>query len=270
MISDGNKFHGLYHQALMKEEARQKTKRRKLQQQQEEAKRVPWDYEEQNRANAELLLGLSTIKISYDVGMSTTGGDVWNRNLGSDPAERVPFDLDGRSQMWSVFNIRRYSDELCNDGYASQRGSLQLDSSYYVEVESCRASQDGAERSSKDQGAVESQEDPGTMRFVIHHEGEVHEWEVSSQDTVQQLQLFVQNKWGIGPAQQRFQIDGLPICPTLRLGLLGEGVEFKVLRAKQGGGFKKPGKGRKRGGKEGQLEPRATGQTSGRPCCTAT
>ena len=66
VISDGNKFHGLYHQALMKEEARQKTQRRKMQQQQEEAERVPWDYEEQNRANAELLLGLSTFNISYD------------------------------------------------------------------------------------------------------------------------------------------------------------------------------------------------------------
>ena len=71
------------------------------------------------------------------------------------------------------------------------------------------------------------------------------------QDTVQQLQLFVQNKWGIGPAQQRFQIDGLPICPTLRLGLLGDGVEFQVMSAMQGGGFKKPTKGRKRGGKGG-------------------
>ena len=59
VTSDGNKFHGLYHQALMKEEARQKTQRRKQQQQQEEAERVPWDYEEQNRANAKLLLGLS-------------------------------------------------------------------------------------------------------------------------------------------------------------------------------------------------------------------
>ena len=96
--------------------------------------------------------------------------------------------------MWSVFNIRRYSGELCNDGHASERGSLQLDSGYYVEVESCRASQDGAERSSKDQGAVESQEDSGTVMVVIHHEGEAHEWKVSPQDTVQQLQLFVQNK----------------------------------------------------------------------------
>ena len=76
-----------------------------MQQQQEEAEQVPWDYEEQNRANAELLLGLSTINISYDVGMGTTGGDVWIRNLGSDPAERVPFDLDGCSQMWNVFDI---------------------------------------------------------------------------------------------------------------------------------------------------------------------
>ena len=30
VTSDGNKFHGLYHQALMKEEARQKTQRQKL------------------------------------------------------------------------------------------------------------------------------------------------------------------------------------------------------------------------------------------------
>ena len=40
------------------------------------------------------------------------------------------------------------------------------------------------------------------MRVVVHHKGKTQEWEVSPQDTVQQLQLFVQNKWGIGPAQQ--------------------------------------------------------------------
>ena len=33
VISDGNKFHGLYHQAWMKEKARKKTQRQKLQQQ---------------------------------------------------------------------------------------------------------------------------------------------------------------------------------------------------------------------------------------------
>ena len=87
MTSDGNKFHGLYHQACMKEREKQKAQRQRRQRQEEEVEQVPWNYEEQNRANAELLLGLSAINIRYDVGMSNTGYDVWNCNLGSDPAE---------------------------------------------------------------------------------------------------------------------------------------------------------------------------------------
>ena len=86
--------------------------------------------------------------------------------------------------MWSVFDIRRYSGELNNDGYECKRGCLQLDSGYYVEVKTGRASQDGAERSSKSQEAVKFPEDPGTMRVVVHHKGKAHEWEVSPQDTV--------------------------------------------------------------------------------------
>ena len=77
------------------------------------------------------------------------------------------------------------------------------------------------------------------MRVAIRYKGKVHEWEVWPHGMVQQLQPFVQNKWGIKPAQQRFQIDGLLMCTTLRLGLFGDGVEFRVLDVKQGGGFKK-------------------------------
>ena len=58
VTSDGNKFHGLYHQAWMKEKARKRTQRQKLQKQQEEVERVPWNYDKQNRANADLMLAL--------------------------------------------------------------------------------------------------------------------------------------------------------------------------------------------------------------------
>ena len=59
VTSDGNKFHGLYHQACMKEREKQEAQKQRRQRQEEEVKQVPWNYEEQNRANAELLLGLS-------------------------------------------------------------------------------------------------------------------------------------------------------------------------------------------------------------------
>ena len=251
VISDGNKFHGLYHQACMKEKAEQEAQEGRRQRQEEEVKQMPWNYEEQNRANAELLLGLSANNTSYGVGMSAEEWEVCNYNLASDSAEGVPFDLDGCSQMWSIFDARRYSGEVITNGYEREEGRLQLDSGYYVEVETGRASQDEAVSSKGSQDDAEFQAHSGTMRVVVHHKGETQEWEVSPQDTVQQLQLFVQNKWGIGPDRQRFQIDGLPTCPTLRLGLLGDGVELQVMSAMQGGGFKKPKEGRKRGGKGG-------------------
>ena len=119
---------------------------------------------------------------------------MWNRNLGSDPAERVPFDLDGCSQMWSVFDIRRYSGELNNNGYVREGGCLQLDSGYYVEVETGRASQDEVVSPRASQDDADFQAHSGTMSVAVHHKGETQEWEVSPQDTVQQLQLFVQNK----------------------------------------------------------------------------
>ena len=58
VTSDGNKFHGLYHQAWMEDKARKRTQRQKLQKQQEEVKQVPWNYNKQNRANMDLMLGL--------------------------------------------------------------------------------------------------------------------------------------------------------------------------------------------------------------------
>ena len=97
------------------------------------------------------------------------------------------------------------------------------------------------------------------MAVNIRHKEEVHVWEVGPNDTVQQLQVFVQNRWGIEPAQQRVQADGLPISPTLRLGLLGDGIELQVLRATHGGGFEKARKGRKRGGKGSSVQRRYTG-----------
>ena len=142
MTSDGNKFHGLYHQACMKEKERQEAQKQRRQRQEEEVKQVPWNYEEQNRANAELLLGLSANITGHGVGMSAKEWDVWNCKLASDPAEEVPFDLDGCSQMWSIFDVRRYSGEVITNGYEREDGRLQLDSGYYVEVETGRVSQD--------------------------------------------------------------------------------------------------------------------------------
>ena len=117
-------------------------------------------------------------------------------------------------------------------------GRLQLDSGYYLDAETSWTSQDLVERPNERHGVAAPQEDPSTMTVNIRHKDEVYGWEVWPHDTVQQLQIFVRNRWGIEPSQQRFQLDGLPICPTLRLGLLGDGAEFQVLCAKQGGGFK--------------------------------
>ena len=60
VVSDGQKFHGLYHQAWMEEQERRRTQGQRRHQQQEQVKRVPWDYAEQNRANAELMLSHSS------------------------------------------------------------------------------------------------------------------------------------------------------------------------------------------------------------------
>ena len=46
VISDGNKFHGLFHQAWMKDNAEKKARNQRLQQQQEAVKRAPWGYDE--------------------------------------------------------------------------------------------------------------------------------------------------------------------------------------------------------------------------------
>lgn len=154
VTSDGNKFHGLYHQALMKEEARQKTQRRKLQQQQEEAERVPWDYKEQNRTNAELLLGLSAGNNGWETCKNNTESKAWASNLGTGPAKGVPFNLDGCKHEWCVFDIRQHSSGSSPDGYGRERERLQLDSGYYIEEEARLALQDGAEHSSKSQEVV--------------------------------------------------------------------------------------------------------------------
>ena len=87
------------------------------------------------------------------------------------------------------------------------------------------------------------------MGVEVCYKDEVHEWEVCPHDTVLQLQLLVHNRWGIEPAQQRVKVDGLPLPPTLRLGLLGEEAKFHVSSAKHGGGPENAGKRRKRGGK---------------------
>ena len=109
MISDGNKFHGLYHQAWMKENAKKKAQNQRLQHQQEAVKRAPWNYEEQNRANAVLMLGLPAGRPtgvitqseltgrSWDMRTSNNESAEWAKILAQDLAEVAPFDLDGCS-----------------------------------------------------------------------------------------------------------------------------------------------------------------------------
>ena len=96
-----------------------KAQSQKLQQQQEEVERAPWDYNEQNRANADLRLGLSArrapeVRTSpelagniWDMRRSNNESARWASNLAPDLAEEVPFDLDGCSHEWSIFDIGR-------------------------------------------------------------------------------------------------------------------------------------------------------------------
>ena len=131
----------------------------------------------------------------------------------------------------------------------SLRERVQLDSGYYAEVPTGMAMDAAHTEDSINQVEEEGQCESNTMFVKIRYKKEVHEWEVCPHDTVQTLQLFVLNRWGIKPARQRLLIDGLPTFPTLRLGLLGDGVEFQVLNTLHGGGFDKGGRSRKRGGK---------------------
>ena len=67
---------------------------------------MPWDYKDQNRANAELLLGLSAGNNGWETCKNNTESKAWASNLGTGPAEGVPFDLDGCKHEWCVFDIR--------------------------------------------------------------------------------------------------------------------------------------------------------------------
>ena len=115
---------------------------------------MTWDYGDQNRANADLMLGLSAILTPevrvlpeltgsiWDVRTSNNKSKLWANNPISDPAEEVPFDLNGCSQEKSIFNIGRYSDRSRTSNNESARGSPQLDSGYYLEAATSLASQD--------------------------------------------------------------------------------------------------------------------------------
>ena len=82
------------------------------------------------------------------------------------------------------------------------RGRLQLDSGYYLEAEASWTLQDTAECLNERHKVAAPQEDPCIMSVNVRYKEEVHKWEVWPQDLVQQLQNFVQNRWGIEPAQQ--------------------------------------------------------------------
>ena len=144
MISNGNKFHGLVHQAWMKENAQEKAQRQRLQQQQEVVERAPWDYDEQNRANAELILGLAAGRPPGVITQPELTGNIWDmctdnnesaewaNFLAQDLAEVAPFDLDGCCNEWRIFDIRRHGGGPRTGINEDARGRLQLDSGYYL------------------------------------------------------------------------------------------------------------------------------------------
>ena len=148
-----------------------------------------------------------------------------------------------------LFDIGRHSCGTRTSNNESATEQFQLDSGYYIEVPTGLTTDDVHEEVNVKEEDVEGPCESDIMSVTIRYEKEVHEWKVCPHDTVQTLQLFVQNRWGIEPARQRLLIDGLPTFPTLRLGLLGDGVEFQVLNTLHGGGSDKGGRSRKRGGK---------------------
>ena len=100
----------------------QRTQRQRQQRQEKEVEQAPWDYEGQNRENAELLLGLPAGRPtgvitqsewtgrSWDMRTSNNESADWAKILAQDLAEVPPFDLDGCSNEWSIFDIRRHDD----------------------------------------------------------------------------------------------------------------------------------------------------------------
>ena len=125
----------------------------------------------------------------------------WAKILAQDPAEVAPFDLDGCSNEWSIFDIRRHDDGPQMDSNKRVRGRLQLDSGYYLEAEASRTPQEAVECPKEDLEGPATTEGTAMMRVEVSRKNEVHEWEVCPHDTVLQLQLLVQNRWGIEPAQ---------------------------------------------------------------------
>ena len=146
----------------------------------------------------------------------------------SDPDEGFVFDLDGCSQEWSIFDISRYGEGTRTSDNKSARGRLQLDSGYYLESgyrldeETVETSSAGIETPVEDHVDAPPEEDNGAMTVNVRYQEEVCTWEVDPNDSVQQVQLFVQNEWDIAPGNQRLSVDGLPTPPSLRLGLLGD------------------------------------------------
>ena len=118
-------------------------------QQQKDAMQAPWDYEAQNRANAELMIdhprerrpdgrALSILTgSSYGTRSSTNESAIWanGRAVGaveeSDLARRVLFDLDGCDREWKIFDISSYGDKPRASGHEHVPVRLQLDSGYY-------------------------------------------------------------------------------------------------------------------------------------------
>ena len=283
--------------------------RQELGQQQKRAMKAPWDYEAQNRANAELMIDRPKVRRpegralailtsgSYGARTSPNEKAIWVNGrpvlaetqnqgdgcschegddvvvavahsedrrspaevdlavqcaeaadagaavhsrencLASDPDEGLVFDLnscsgfvfdlDGCSQEWSIFDSSQYCDGTRTSYNKSARGRLQLDSGYYLESGYCldeetvETANAGIENSVEDHVDAPPEEDNGAMTVNVRYQEEVCTWEVDPNDSVQQVQLFVQNKWDIAPGNQRLSVDGLLTPPSLRLGLLG-------------------------------------------------
>ena len=104
----------------------------------------------------------------------------------------------------------------------------------------------GADKVSTTEGDEEELTKPYTMSVTIQHEKELCELIVRPQDRVETLQLEIQDRWGVAPADQRLFHDGMPVPVDLELNLLGDGAKLLLRLKSQGGGDKSNGRERKR------------------------
>ena len=107
----------------------------------------------------------------------------------------------GCDREWKIFDISSYGDKPRASGHERVLVRLQLDSGYYLEGANIEPLVHKEENAEVNQDEATHEEDSSTMKVNVRHGEEVHAWEVNPNDSVQQLQLFVQNKWGIDQSQ---------------------------------------------------------------------